>query len=179
MTNNCKWRFNICWYFLKQEVRYDFPSHVGEYVAHLQLNSSQYLQPHADDVLNLSCIMMDSLHKAGLMSLHEVILSEDTGPGPHSPHREHGGHPGLPGLETLLSLRHPLVPTGLGVWSRELCIMDILTNHWSCGANLQSLKDCAMNKVEFCLASFICCQQHWTEQTLFRQKVEQCSSERS
>ena len=152
--------------FSKEEIRYVFPSHVGAKIR-------AFARTHRNTSLKW-CFYINPCIK-----LHEVILSEDAGPGPWPPHCEHGGHPGLPGLEALLSLRHPLVPTGLGVWSREFCIMDILTNHWSCGANLQSLKDCAMNKVEFCLASFICCQQHWREQTLFRQKVEQCSSERS
>ena len=83
---------------------------------------------------------MDSLHtrQAGLMSLHEVILSEDTGPGPRPPHREHGGNPGLPGLEVLLHLRHPpLVPAGLRIWERyNPVLLDTILSarNWSCGA---------------------------------------------
>lgn len=64
MTNNCKWRFNICWYFhfLKREVRYDFPAHVGEYVAQelITITTRRWcFKPELH-------FMTDSLHKAGL-----------------------------------------------------------------------------------------------------------------
>ena len=111
-----KWRFNICWYFLKGRNPLWFPITRGSQDLCISKNSSQY---HTK--------VMFLHHKAGLPSLHEVILSEDAGPGarPWPPHGEHGGHPGVPGLEALFGLHHPLVPTGLGVWSRESCIMDI------------------------------------------------------